>query len=152
MERIELDVAGVPADAVDGDGLVHAAAHRADVESANEEGRQMILGHAARLGKGVLVERHSVREGCRHARCHDESRGGGNACRGRHGATDADLEYTGRVVLFVSVHEKEDFFVQIVESALVTALEVQRPVVLLPHVRLGVDGKLLALELGILRQ
>ena len=40
--------------------------------------------------------------------------------------------------------------VQVVESTLVAALEIQGPVVLLAHIRLGVYGERLALKLGIL--
>lgn len=42
--------------------------------------------------------------------------------------------------------------VQIVKSTLVTALKVQRPVVLLAHIRFGIHGDCFALKLGILIQ
>lgn len=41
--------------------------------------------------------------------------------------------------------------VQIVKSTLVAALEIQRPVVLLSHIRIGIHRDCFALKLGILQ-
>ena len=85
-----------------------------------------------------------------HAGGHDERRGGRDAGRGGHGAAESDFEEAGRVVLGIEERENMYLGVEVVEGALVAALEVERPVVLGAHGRFGVDGERAGGELRIL--
>ena len=65
-------MAGVAANAMNRDSLVHAAAHRANVESNRDGDRKITLGNATGFSERVLVKGHTVREGSSHASSDDE--------------------------------------------------------------------------------